>query len=65
MEPMREIMFIDLALDDGIERKFPVTYTISKDGKRLNAKDWDDLVSKIAKLFDSVELYADQYESMN
>ena len=62
MTPMTEILFIDFALDDGLAGKFPVSSTITLDGKRKMADNWEDLVSKLRSLLDSAEAYATKYE---
>ena len=62
MVPMYEIFFVDLALDEGLAGKFPIPYTITPDGKRKMAYNWEDLVSKLRDLLDSAEAYATEYE---
>ena len=65
MKSMGEIAFVDLALDDGLAGNFPVAYTITRDGARPTAGDWDDLVNKITDLLDGAESYAAEHEQKN
>ncbi len=60
--PMGEIACVDVALDDGLAGKFPVIYTITRDGERLTAENWDDLVRKLSALLDAAEAYAFEHE---
>jgi hypothetical protein len=62
MYPMGEIAFIDLAVDEALEEKYPVIYTVTREGERPTAKSWDDLVNKISVLLDRAEQYAEKYE---
>jgi hypothetical protein len=62
MKPMGEIMFVDLALDEGLAGKFPAVYTVTRDGDRPTAENWDDLVSKLTDLLDAAELFAAAHE---
>ena len=62
MMPMFKISFADLALDEGLADKFPTPYTVTPDGKRKIAYNWEDLVNKLRSLLDSAEAYATKYE---
>ena len=57
-KPIGEIEFLNLALDDGIAGNFPVTYTVTRDGDRPTAANWDELIQRLTELLDSAEQYA-------
>jgi len=62
MKPMGEIAFLDLALDDGLEGKFPVVYTVTRNGDRPTAANWDELIQKLTELIDSAEAFAEEHK---
>ena len=61
--PLATMFLLDLAIDDGIEGKFPNVYATDSDGNRLQARDWDDLFAKVTKLLDEAENYANKNEA--
>lgn len=54
-DPLDEISYIELALEDGRLDRYPTVYTVSRHGDRDAASSWNELYSRCNALLDQVE----------
>lgn len=59
------LMFLDSALEDGLNGEFPTIYALDGKGGRLSAKDFDELIAAGTKLIEDAERYADEHLNPN
>lgn len=55
------IGFLEMALGDALEGRFPTVYSIDENDKRLSVSDWDEFFARATELADEIDRYINNH----
>jgi len=56
-----KLCFIEFAVRDALNGKFPAIYTVTKNEERLSAKNWEELIEAVSKIMGYIEKYISKH----